>query len=175
MRVKVRASKEALPFLKVDLVKPPGQTDEAIVAEVERRAAELARPYLSKEYDSFVACCSGSCRVNRSLVVMGVKYVDREEPKKPERRGKGASGEEPVAKKRKMYSADVGSSKVTSKVLATKPPRPPPKATSKKGNRLTRYLRNVSSSEMCSESFLRELEETVSLSPLRGGVYGTLS
>jgi hypothetical protein len=97
-----------------------------------------------------------------------VKYVDREEPKKPERRGKGASGEEPVAKKRKMSSADIGSSKATSKVLVTKPPRPPPKVMPKKGNRLTRYLRNVSSSEMCSESFLRELEETVSLSPLRG-------
>ena len=106
--------------------------------------------------------------MNRSLVVMGVKYVDREEPKKPERRGKGASGEEPVAKKRKMSSADVGSSKATSKVLATKPPCPPPEVTSKKGNRLTRYLQNVSSSEMCSESFLRELEEIVSLSPLRG-------
>ena len=113
--------------------------------------------------------------MNRSLVVMGVKYVDREEPKKPEKRGKGASGVEPVAKKRKISSADVGSSKATSKVLATKPPCPPPEVTSKKGNRLIRYLRNVSSSEMCSESFLRELEEIVSLSPHRGGIYGTLS
>ena len=106
---------------------------------------------------------------------MSVKYVDREEPKKTERRGKGALIEELVAKKRKMSSADVVSSKAIPKVLATKPPRPPPKVTSKKGNRLTRYLRNVSSSEMCSESFLRELEETVSLSPHRGGIYGTLS
>jgi hypothetical protein len=61
VRVKVRASKEALPFPKLDLVKPSGETDEAIVAEVEQRAAELAGPYLLKEYDSFVVCCPGSC------------------------------------------------------------------------------------------------------------------
>jgi len=76
VKAKVHASKEALPFPKVDLVKPPGETDDAIVAGVERRAAELAGLYLSKEYESFVLCCPGSCRVNRSLVVMGVKYVD---------------------------------------------------------------------------------------------------
>ena len=46
VRVEVRASKEALPFPKLDLVKPSGETDEAIVAEVEQRAAELAGPYL---------------------------------------------------------------------------------------------------------------------------------
>ena len=81
---------------------------------------------------------------------------------------RGAPSEEPAAKKRKVSSADAaGSSKATPKVLATRP-SPPPKVTSKKGNRLTRYLRNVSSSEMCSDSFLRELEETVSLSPHRG-------
>ena len=161
MKVKVRASKEALPFPKVDLVKPPGETDDAIVAGVERIAAELAGLYLSKEYESFVLCCPDSCRVNRSLVVMGVKYVDREEPEKPEKRSKGAPSEEPAAKKRKVSSADAaGSSKATPKVLATRP-SPPPKVTSKKGNRMTRYLRGVSSGEMCSESFLRELEETV--------------
>ena len=38
----------------------------------------------------------------------------------------------------------------------------------KKGNRLVRYLRGVSHSEMCSESFILELEETISYSPLRG-------
>ena len=92
--------------------------------------------------------------MNRSLVVMGVKYLDREEPEKPEKRNKGASGEEPAAKKRKVSSANVGSSKAAPKVLATKPPRPPSKvASAKKGNRLTRYLQGVSSSEMCSESF----------------------
>ena len=37
----------------------------------------------------------------------------------------------------------------------------------KKGNRLVRYLRDVPPREMCSESFLRQLEETVSYSPLR--------
>ena len=87
--------------------------------------------------------------MNRSLVMMGVKYTDREEPKKPERRGKGALSEEPAAKKRKVSFADAGSSKAVPKVLATKPPRPPPKVTSKKGNRFTRYLRGVSCSEMC--------------------------
>jgi len=127
MRAKVRASKKALPFPRMELVKPPGLTDEAIVAEVERRTEVLAGPYLSKEYDSLVACGLGSCRVNWSLVVMGVKYTDREEPKKPERRGKGALSEEPAAKKRKVSFADAGSSKVVLKVLATKPPRPPPK------------------------------------------------
>jgi len=55
--------------------------------------------------------------VNRSFAVMGVKYPDREEPKKTEKRSKGASGEDPVAKKRKISSADAGSSKATPKVL----------------------------------------------------------
>ena len=50
-----------------------------------------------------------------------------------------------------------------------RPPRPPPKVPSaKKGNRLARYLRGVSHSELSSESFMRELEETISYSPLRG-------
>ncbi|KAG2604939.1 hypothetical protein PVAP13_4NG151319 [Panicum virgatum] len=65
---------------------------------------------------------------------MGVKYPDREEPKKPEKRSKGASSEDPAAKKRKVSSADVGSSKAEPKVLSAKPPRPPPKVLlSKKG------------------------------------------
>ena len=55
--------------------------------------------------------------MNRSFAVMGVKYPDREEPKKTEKRSKGASGEDPVAKKRKISSADAGSSKATPKVL----------------------------------------------------------
>jgi len=98
---------------------------------------------------------------------MGVKYPDREEPKKPEKRSKGASGEDPAAKKRKFSSADAGSSKAAPKVLATKPHRPPPRVPlAKKGNRLARYLRGVSHSELCSESFMRELEDTISYSPL---------
>ena len=142
VKAKVHASKEALPFPTVDLVKPPEETDEAIVVGIERRAAELAGPYLSKEYEYFVLCCPDSCRVNRSLVVMGVKYVDREEPEKPEKRSKGAPSEEPAAKKRKVSSADAaGSSKATPKVLVTRPPRPPPKVTSKKGNHMTGTFR----------------------------------
>jgi hypothetical protein len=63
-KVGVRGSKETVPFPKLVLVKPPGEKDEAIVAEVERKAAELARPYLSKEHDSFIICCPGGSRVN---------------------------------------------------------------------------------------------------------------
>ena len=59
-----------------------GKSDKAIVAEVEERAAELAGPYLSKEHDSFALCCPSGSRVNRSFAVMGVKYPNREEPKK---------------------------------------------------------------------------------------------
>ena len=162
-KVKVRASKESVPFPKLALVKPLGKIDKAIVAEIEERAAELVGPYLSKEHDSFVACCSSGSRVNRSFAVMGVKYPDREEPNKPEKRNKGASSEDPAANKRKVSSADAETSKAGPKVLSAKPPRPPPKVLStKKGNRLVRYLRGVPHSEMCSESFMRELEETVS-------------
>jgi hypothetical protein len=75
---------------------------------------------------------------------MGVRYVDREEPEKLEKRNKGASSEEPATKKRKVSSIDAGSSKAAPEVLATKPPHPPSKVTSaKKGNHLTRYLRCV--------------------------------
>ena len=115
-KVRVRDRKETLPFPKFSLLKPPEESNEAIVAEVERRGSELAGPYLSKEYDSFVVCCSGGIRVNRSLAVMGVKYPNCEEPKKPEKRNKGASGEDPVAKKRKPSSDVVESSKVNPKV-----------------------------------------------------------
>ena len=105
--------------------------------------------------------------MNRSFAIMGVKYPNREETKKPEKRSKGASVEDHAVKKRKVSSADAGSSKADPKVLAMKPPRPPPKVLSaNKGNRLVRYLRGVSRSEMCSESFIRELEETISHSPL---------
>jgi hypothetical protein len=124
---------------------------------------------LSKEYNSVAVCCSEGIRVNRSLAVMGVKYLDREEPKKPEKRSKVASGKDPVAKKRKVSSTAAESSKVAPKVPSARPPRPPPKVPSaKKGNRLARYLRGVSHSELSSKSFMRDLEETISYSPLRG-------
>ena len=102
-KVRVRGLKETLPFPKFALLKPFGESNEAIVAEVEWRATELAGLYLSKEYDSFAVCCSEGIRVNRSFAVMGVKYPDREEPKKPEKRSKGASGEDPVAKKKESF------------------------------------------------------------------------
>ena len=121
VKVKVRASKETIPFPKLALVKPPGKSDKAIVAEVEERAAELVGPYLTKGHDSFVACCPSGSRVNRSFAVMGVRYPDWEEPKKPEKRSKDASSEDPTAKKRKVSSADVGSSKADPKVLSVKP------------------------------------------------------
>ena len=55
-KVKVRRLKEVIPFPKFTLVKPPSESDEAIVAEVEQRVVELAGPYLSKEFDSFAVC-----------------------------------------------------------------------------------------------------------------------
>ena len=88
-KVKVRALKESVPFLKLELVKPPGKSDKAIVAEVEEMAVELAGPYLSKEHESLLACCSSGSRVNRSFAVMGVRYPDRVESKKPEKKKQG--------------------------------------------------------------------------------------
>ena len=89
VKVKVRALKESVPFLKLELVKPPGKSDKAIVAEVEEMAVELAGPYLLKEHESLLACCSCGSRVNRSFAVMGVRYPDRVEPKKPEKKKQG--------------------------------------------------------------------------------------
>ena len=98
-----------------------------------------------------------------------MKYPDRVEPKKPEKRSKGISDEDPAAKRTKVSSVDAEASKADSKVSSSKPPRPPTKVPStKKGNRLVRYLRDVPPREMCSDSFLRELEDTISYSPLRG-------
>ena len=75
----------------------------------------------------------------------------------------------PLPKKRKVSSAAAESSKVTLKIPSARPACPLPKVPSaKKGNRLARYLRGVSHSELSSESFMRELEETISYSPLRG-------
>jgi len=136
-KVKVRALKESVPFLKLELVKPPGKSDKAIVAEVEDMAVELAGPYLLKEHESLLACCSSGSRVNRSFAVMGVKYPDRVEPKKPEKRSKGTSSEDPAAKKRKVSSADAEAPKADPKVSSSRLPRPPPKVPStKKGNHL---------------------------------------
>ena len=67
---------------------------------------DIVGPNLSKEHESFVACCQSGSRVNQSFAVMGMKYIDREEPKKPEKRSKGASSEESSAKKRKASTAD---------------------------------------------------------------------
>ena len=50
---------------------------------------ELAGPYLLKEHESILACCSSGSRVNRSFVVMGVRYPDRVEPKKPKKKKQG--------------------------------------------------------------------------------------
>ena len=86
--------------------------------------------------------------MNRSFSLMGVKYAAREEPTKPTRRGRGASatGEEPLAKKKKLALAMAESS---SKVAGGKPPWAPPSKVStsklegskKKGIHLDRYLR----------------------------------
>ena len=129
--------KESVPFLKLELVKPPGKSNKAIVAEVEEMAVELAGPYLLKEHESILACCSSGSRVNRSFAVMGVRYPDRVEPKKPEKRSKGTSSEDPAAKKRKVSSADTEAPKAEPKVSSLRPPRSPPKVPStKKGNHL---------------------------------------
>ena len=47
-KVRVRGSKETVPFPKLVLARPPDETDEAIVAEVERKAIEIAGPYYRK-------------------------------------------------------------------------------------------------------------------------------
>ena len=97
---------------------------------------DIVGPYLLKEHESFVACCQSGSQVNRSFAVMGVKYTDREEPKKPEKRSKGASSEEPSAKKRKASTADddapKADPKTDPKVSSSRPPRPPPKVPSTK-------------------------------------------
>ena len=97
---------------------------------------------------------------------MGVKYSAREEPQKLEKRGKGASSEDPVSKKRKVSAVAADSPKAP----VGKPPRPPSSKVSapRKCNRLDRYLRGVPCGELCSRSFMRELEETISYFPLRG-------
>ena len=101
-KLRVRASKETVPFPKFALVKLPGKSNEAIVSEVEERAADLAGPYLSKEHDSFVVCCPGGSRVNQYFFVMGVKYPGREEPMKPEKRSKGVRVKIPPPRREKI-------------------------------------------------------------------------
>ena len=83
--------------------------------------------------------------MNRSFSLLGVKYAAREELTK---RGRGAcaTGEEPLAKKKKLALAMAESS---SKVAGGKPPWAPPSKVStsklegskKKGTLLDRYLR----------------------------------
>ncbi|KAG2604242.1 hypothetical protein PVAP13_4NG055908 [Panicum virgatum] len=98
---------------------------------------------------------------------MGVKYPDRVEPKKPEKRSKGTSSEDPAAKKRKVSSAHAEASKANPKVFSSRPPRPPQKVPStKKGNRLVRYLRDVPPREMCRSDNVRDV--VVKLNPSRG-------
>ena len=107
---------------------------------------------------------------------MGVKYAAREEPPKPGYRGRGVgtSSEDPVTKKLKKPASPTID--VSSRATGERPPRAPVaqvstrklEALKKKGTLLDKYLRRFSGREMGSDSFMKELAETVSYSPPRG-------
>ena len=56
------------------LWRPEGSSDEVIVDELERQAAEILGPWNKKEYLSLVEVCGGNLRLNRCLAEMGVAY-----------------------------------------------------------------------------------------------------
>jgi len=62
------------------LRRPEGASDEVIVDELERRAAEILGPWNKKEYRSLVEVCGGNLRLNRCLAEMGVAYEPRPVP-----------------------------------------------------------------------------------------------
>ena len=62
------------------LRRPEGASDEVIVDELERRAAEILGPWNKKEYCSLVEVCGGNLRLNRCLAEMGVAYELRPVP-----------------------------------------------------------------------------------------------
>ena len=107
---------------------------------------------------------------------MVVKYAAREEPPKPGYRGRGVgtSSEDPATKKLKKPASPTID--VSSRATGERPPRAPVahvstrklEALKKKGTLLDKYLRRFSGREMGSDSFMKELAETVSYSPPRG-------
>jgi len=62
------------------LRRPEGCSDEVIVVELERQAAEILGPWNRKEYGSFVEVCGENLRLNRCLAEMGVAYEPRPVP-----------------------------------------------------------------------------------------------
>ena len=62
------------------LRRPEGSSDEVIVGELERQAAEILGPWNKKEYHSLVEVCGGNLRLNRCLAEMGVAYEARPVP-----------------------------------------------------------------------------------------------
>src|SRR6185503_6974755 len=62
------------------LRRPEGSSDEVMVDELERRAAEILGPWNKKEYLSLVEVCGGNLRLNRCLAEMGVAYEPRPVP-----------------------------------------------------------------------------------------------
>ena len=56
------------------LRRPEGSSDEVIVGELERQAAEILGPWNKKEYHSLVEVCGGNLRLNRCLAEMSVAY-----------------------------------------------------------------------------------------------------
>ena len=62
------------------LRRPEGSSDEVIVDELERQAAEILGPWNKKEYLSLVEVCGGNLRLNRCLAEMGVAYEPRPVP-----------------------------------------------------------------------------------------------
>jgi len=62
------------------LRKPEGCSDEVIVAELERQAAEILGPWNRKEYGSLVEVCGENLQLNWCLAEMGVAYELRPVP-----------------------------------------------------------------------------------------------
>ena len=77
----MRFDRKRFVGLKYDVIspvfglrRPESASDEVIVDELERRAAEILGPWNKKEYRSLVEVCGGNLRLNRCLAEMGVAY-----------------------------------------------------------------------------------------------------
>ena len=69
------------------LVKPEGASDHAIVSKVERDTCSLVGPWNRKEYNSFMAVCKHSGRINHCFTEMKVTFEARPIHPAPIRRG----------------------------------------------------------------------------------------
>ena len=61
------------------LRRPEGSSDEIIVDELERQAAEILDPWNKKEYLSLVEVCGGNLRLNRCLAESAKRKAQDEE------------------------------------------------------------------------------------------------